>query len=214
MTTRRTAAAGRDVPDGKARRLSRVLGLVGVLLIVVVAGTLAGIAWTLGPGASSGIAGIGGPFALMDQDGRPITDRDLLGKPTAVFFGYTHCPEACPTTLMDMTDRLKALGPDADRFNVLMISLDPDRDKPALLKAYLESFDPRIRAATGTPEAIASVAKAYRVYYQKSGEGEGYTIDHSTAVYLLDARGGVQTLIDYQEPQDQAVAKMRKVLAL
>ncbi|MDQ0473079.1 SCO family protein [Labrys wisconsinensis] len=166
--------------------------------------------------ASSGPAltsSIGGPFTLVDQNGRAVTEKTFLGKPTAYFFGYTHCPDACPTTLMDMTDRLNALGPDGDKFNVVFISVDPERDTSALLKLYLESFDPRITAATGTPEAIASVIKAFHVYVRKVGEGDGYTFDHSTAVYLMNAKGDLVTLIDYQEARDAAIAKMRRALA-
>src|SRR5262249_51210541 len=107
---------------------------------------------------------------------------------------------------------LKDLGPDGDRFNVVFISLDPARDTPALLKTYLESFDPRITAATGTPEMIEKVAKAFHVYVRKVGEGDTYTFDHSTAVYLMDAKGALVTLIDYQEAKDSAVAKMRRAL--
>jgi protein SCO1/2 len=171
--------------------------------------------WFGGAGEAvvSGTASIGGPFRLIDQDGRPITDKDLLGKPTAIFFGFTNCPDACPTTLLDMTDRLKDLGPDGDRFNVLFVSLDPERDTPELLKTYLESFDPRIRAATGTPEAVADMARKYRVFYRKVGEGDSYTLDHSTAVYLMDDKGTLVTLIDYKEDKASALAKMRRALA-
>ncbi len=156
---------------------------------------------------------IGGNFNLVNQDGKPITQAAFLGKPTAYFFGYTNCPDACPTTLTDMTDRLKALGPDGDRFNVVFISVDPARDTPQLLKSYLESFDPRITAATGTPEQIADVIKKFRVYVKKVGEGDGYTFDHSTAVYMMDSKGNLVTLIDYQAPRDEAIEKMRRALA-
>ena len=155
---------------------------------------------------------IGGNFSLVNQDGKPITQANFLGKPTAYFFGYTNCPDACPTTLTDMTDRLKALGPDGDKFNVVFITVDPARDTPPLLKTYLESFDPRITAATGSPEQIADVIKKFRVYAKKVGDGDNYTFDHSTAVYLMDAQGNLVTLMDYQEPRDEAIAKMRRAL--
>lgn len=156
---------------------------------------------------------IGGEFSLVNQDGKPVTQATFLGKPTAYFFGYTNCPDACPTTLTDMTDRLKALGPDGDKFNVVFISVDPARDTPQLLKSYLESFDPRIMAATGSPEQVADAIKKFRVYVKKVGEGDSYTFDHSTAVYMMDAKGDLVTLIDYQAPREEALEKMRRALA-
>jgi protein SCO1 len=155
---------------------------------------------------------IGGDFTLVNQDGKPVNQATFLGKPTAYFFGYTNCPDACPTTLTDMTDRLKALGPDGDRFNVVFISVDPARDTPPLLKSYLESFDPRITAATGTPEQVADVIKKFRVYIKKVGEGDSYTFDHTAAVYLMSAKGDLVTIIDYQAPRDEALEKMRRAL--
>ncbi len=156
---------------------------------------------------------IGGPFSLVDQDGRPVTETSLLGKPTAVFFGFTYCPEVCPTTMTDLTAWLKALGPDADKLNVVFISVDPERDTPQQLKTYLSNFDPHIRGYTGTPEAIAKTAKEYRVYYQKvPQDGGGYTIDHSSAIYLFDAKGGFVAPIGYQSPADRAVGQLRDLI--
>jgi protein SCO1/2 len=184
------------------------------ILMGVIVGTGILIWQTMGSGGgqSTQTSFIGGDFSLVNQDGKPITQANFLGKPTAYFFGYTNCPDACPTTLTDMTDRLKALGPEGDKFNVVFITVDPQRDTPQLLKTYLESFDPRITAATGTPEQIADVIKKFRVYAKKVGEGDGYTFDHSTAVYLMDAKGNLVTLIDYQAPREEAIAKMRRAL--
>jgi protein SCO1/2 len=184
------------------------------ILMGVIVGTGILIWQTMGSrgGQSPQTSFIGGDFSLVNQDGKPITQANFLGKPTAYFFGYTNCPDACPTTLTDMTDRLKALGRDGDKFNVVFITVDPERDTPQLLKTYLESFDPRITAATGTPEQIADVIKKFRVYAKKVGEGDGYTFDHSTAVYLMDAKGNLVTLIDYQAPREEAIAKMRRAL--
>jgi protein SCO1/2 len=184
------------------------------ILMGVIVGTGILIWQTMGSGGGQSLqtSFIGGDFSLVNQDGKPITQANFLGKPTAYFFGYTNCPDACPTTLTDMTDRLKALGPDGDKFNVVFITVDPQRDTPQLLKTYLESFDPRITAATGTPEQIADVIKKFRVYVKKVGEGDGYTFDHSTAVYLMDAKGNLVTLIDYQAPREEAIAKMRRAL--
>jgi protein SCO1/2 len=196
-------------------------GAIGVALAATL-GLSAYLVWTtLGPGGSGFTGGIvsrqigpsiGGDFTLVNQDGKTITQADFLGKPTAVFFGYTHCPDACPTTLTDMTDRLKALGSDGDKFNVLFVSIDPERDKPALLKTYLESFDPRIVAATGTPAQVEDAERKFKVYARKVGEGDAYTYDHSTAVYMMNARGELVTLIEYQAKQDEALEKMRRAL--
>jgi protein SCO1/2 len=155
---------------------------------------------------------IGGSFTLVDQDGRTVTEKNFLGKPTAYFFGFTNCPDACPTALADMTARMAALGDDANRLNVVFVSLDPERDTPQLLKTYLESFDPRIVALTGTPAAVADMAKKFRVYWRKVGEGESYTLDHSTATYLMDSRGELLTLIDHRESKEAAMEKIRRLL--
>ena len=111
---------------------------------------------------SSALA-IGGPFTLVDTHDAVVTERDFLGKPSAIFFGYTHCPDICPTTLLDLTELMKAMGADADRLNVAFVTVDPGRDTPAQLADYLSSFDPRIRGLTGTEAQIAAAAKAYHV---------------------------------------------------
>ncbi|TCS17286.1 SCO family protein [Caulobacter sp. BK020] len=156
---------------------------------------------------------IGGPFQLVDMNGRPVTEKTLLGKPTAIFFGFTYCPEVCPTTMAEMTAWLKALGPDADRLNVVFVSVDPERDTPEQLKLYLSNFDPRIQGFAGTPEAIAKTAKAYRVYYQKvATEGGGYTLDHSSAIYLFDAQGRFVEPIGYGGPPERGLAQLKALL--
>ncbi|WP_413993461.1 SCO family protein [Labrys okinawensis] len=193
---------------------NRLQVIILAALFCVLAAACVTLVLTMGVGgrAPQQTSLIGGDFSLVNQDGKPITQATFLGKPTAYFFGYTNCPDACPTTLTDMTDRLKALGPDGDKFNVVFISVDPGRDTPQLLKSYLESFDPRITAATGTPEQVADVVKKFRVYVKKVGEGDSYTFDHSTAVYMMDAKGNLVTLIDYQAPRDEAIEKMRRAL--
>ena len=133
---------------------------------------------------------IGGPFELVDHDGIKVTDKTFAGKPSVIFFGYTACPDACPTTLSDLSTWLNAIGPDADKLNVLFISIDPERDTSAHLKEYLSSFDPRIRGLTGTGGQIAAVAKEYRVYYKRIQLEEGsYAMDHATVIYLMDRAG-------------------------
>jgi protein SCO1/2 len=156
---------------------------------------------------------MGGPFHLVDQTGRSVSDRDLLGKPTVMFFGFTYCPDVCPTTLADMTAWLKALGPDADKLNVVYVTIDPERDTPARLKSYLTAFDPHIRGLTGTPQAIAQAAHDYNVYYQKVAlQGGEYTMDHSTLIYLLDAQGHMAELVQYGTPNDQVVTSLKRLL--
>jgi protein SCO1/2 len=158
-------------------------------------------------------AEIGGPFRLVDQAGRPVTEKDLIGKPSLIFFGFTYCPEVCPTTLSAVTAWMKTLGPDADRLNLVFVTIDPERDTPKQMAAYLTSFDSRIRGLSGTPEQVAQIAREYRVYYKKVPlDGGDYTMDHSTPVYLVDASGGFRTLIAYQEPPAEAVAKLRALL--
>ena len=164
------------------------------------------------PSAQSSIQ-MGGPFHLVDQNGRAVSDHDLLGKPTVMFFGFTYCPDVCPTTLADMTAWLKALGPDADKLNVVYVTIDPERDTPSRLKSYLTAFDPRIRGLTGSPQAIAQAARDYNVYYQKVAlQGGEYTMDHSTLIYLLDPKGHMAELVQYGTPNDQVVASLKKLL--
>lgn len=164
-------------------------------------------------GAARSLIKIGGPFKLVDMNGARVTEKSLLGKPTAIFFGFTYCPEVCPTTMADLTAWLKALGPDADKLNVVFVTVDPERDTPEQLRLYLSNFDPRIRGFTGAPEEIAKTAKAYRVYYQKvPQDGGGYTIDHSSAVYLFDARGEFIEPIAYQAPAERALRQLRDLI--
>ena len=153
---------------------------------------------------------LGGPFALVDANGRPFTDRDLRGRPAALFFGFTTCPEVCPTTLARWTASLKALGPDADKVRLVFVSVDPERDTPAVLKRYLSDFDPRIVGLTGSPAAVASMLATYHVYARKVPlDGGGYTMDHTAAAYLFDRDGGFQGLSGYQETPQVQTAKLK-----
>jgi len=154
---------------------------------------------------------VGGPFQLTDQDGKPISDESFRGKPFLVFFGFTHCPDICPTTLFEVSEVMRALGPDADRTAALFISVDPERDTPAKLKDYLSSFDPHLRGATGSPETIAAVAKSYRVYYKKvPTEKDDYTMDHTAIVYLMDKSGRFVAPFNLRRPPEQAAADLQK----
>ncbi|HEY2136025.1 MAG TPA: SCO family protein [Xanthobacteraceae bacterium] len=169
-----------------------------------------------GPRTSSAVfqaAQIGGPFRLEDQDGKTVTDQDLKGRPFLVFFGFTHCPDVCPTTLFDVSEVMRSLGPDADRTAALFVTVDPERDTAAALKDYLGSFDPHVRGLTGDTAALAAVAKAYRVYYKKVPlEGDDYTMDHTAIVYLMDKDGRFVSPFSLKRKPEIAAAELRKYL--
>jgi len=159
------------------------------------------------------VAAIGGPFSLTDQDGRTVTDRDMKGRPFLVFFGFTHCPDICPTTLFEVSEIMKALGPDAERVGALFITVDPERDDPKLLKDYLSSFDPHLSGLTGDPGAIAAVAKSYRVYFKKVPLPDGgYTMDHTAIVYLMNKEGRFVAPFSLKRTTEAAAADLRKHL--
>jgi protein SCO1/2 len=158
-------------------------------------------------------AAIGGPFRLTDQDGQPFSDQDLKGKTFLVFFGFTHCPDICPTTLFEMSEIMRDLGPEADRTAALFISVDPERDTPQAMKEYLSSFDPHVRGLTGDAAAVAAVAKAYRVYYRKVPlDGGDYTMDHTAIVYLMDKEGRFVSPFNMKRTAQVAAADLRKHL--
>lgn len=164
--------------------------------------------------ASTGAADIGGPFTLVDQRGQPFTNKTLAGKPALVFFGFTYCPEVCPTTLTRMSGWLKSLGPDADKLNIVFISVDPERDTPSQMARYLTAFDPRIHGLTGTQAEVDQAAAAYRVYHKKVPlAGGGYTMDHSAVIYALDRKGAVSGVLDYDQPDAKALATIKALIA-
>jgi protein SCO1/2 len=158
-------------------------------------------------------ANIGGPFRLVDQNGKPITDQDLKGRPFLVFFGFTHCPDVCPTALFEVSEILRKLGPDAERARALFVTVDPERDTPEKLKDYLSSFDPHVIGVTGDPAAIAAVAKAYRVYSKKIPlDGGGYTMDHTAIVYLMDKQGRFVAPFNLKRTPEAAAADLKRYL--
>ena len=158
-------------------------------------------------------AAIGGPFSLTDQNGRTMTDQNLKGRPFLVFFGFTHCPDICPTTLFEVSEIFRLLGPDADRVSALFITVDPERDTPTALKDYLSSFDPHLVGLTGDPSAVAAVAKAFRVYFKKVPLDQGgYTMDHTAIVYLMDKQGRFVSPFSVKRTTEASVADLRKQL--
>jgi protein SCO1 len=156
---------------------------------------------------SSAVAAVGGPFHLEDQDGKAVTDQDMKGKPFLVFFGFTHCPDVCPTTLFDMSQLMRQLGPDADRTGALFITVDPERDTPQVMKDYLSNFDPHLRGLTGDQAAVDAAVKAYRVYAKKVPlDGGDYTMDHTGVVYLMDKTGQFIAPFDVTKRTPEAAA--------
>lgn len=147
----------------------------------------------------SGQAQVGGPFQLTDQTGRAVDENLLKGKWTAVFFGFTFCPDVCPTTLQALGQAKRDLGPRGKDLQVVLVTVDPERDTPAQLKTYLdnEAFPEGTIGLTGTPEQIAAVAKAYKTFYQKSGEGPDYLMEHSSVVYLMNPEGKFDRALHY-----------------
>jgi protein SCO1/2 len=166
-----------------------------------------------GEAPSAALGGVGGNFSLVDDTGRAFTERDLLGKPAMVYFGFTYCPEVCPTTLTHMSAWLQGLGPAASGLRAVFVTVDPERDTAAQMKEYLSGFDPRILGLTGTPAQIAQIAGDYKVYYKKVPlPGGSYTMDHSSLVYLMDAKGQLAGLISYDDPQAKAIAALQALL--
>ena len=164
-------------------------------------------------GSLVGSVAIGGPFRLTSHEGRPFDSAELAGKPYALFFGFTHCPDVCPTTLLEMSQHLQALGPAADKLKVLFVTVDPERDDAKLLKDYLSAFDTRIVGLTGTPAEIAAVARGYRAYYEKvPGKDGDYSVNHAASVYLMDATGAFKGTFNFQEKAEIQRAKLRRLI--
>jgi len=192
----------------------RFLVLLAAIFIGIglLSGTLYFIAGSNPPG-SGGQTAIGGPFTLTGTDGKAFSSETLKGKPYLVFFGFTHCPEICPTTLFDLTQDLKELGPEANKLNVVFISVDPERDTPDLIKLYLSSFDERIIGLTGKEKEIAEVARNFKAFYKKTPTGDGgYTVDHQVTIYMMDALGRFASATNYQEEQETRLAKIRRLI--
>lgn len=195
------------------RYIFLAVGAVAVILAAVAAGVVHWPRRSPATAVATGDAAIGGAFRLVDQDGRPVDQTTLNGKPAVIYFGFTFCPEICPTTLASMGRWIRDLGPDADRLNFVFVTIDPERDTPAQMRLYLSSFDRHIRGYSGSPAQIAAMAKAWRVYYRKVPTGGGdYTMDHSTPVYLMDAKGHFAGLIAYQESEADSVAVLKALL--
>lgn len=185
--------------------------IILIAACVVAAIVTAGLAFRAGVfNTAPASSAVGGPFQLVDQNGQPTTEKALKGKWSAVFFGFTYCPDVCPGTLQGLAAATDLLGPKAKNLQIVFVSVDPGRDDVKQMKAYLSAdYVPKTTLGlTGTPQQVAAAAKAYRVYYAKVGDGPGYTVDHSTAIYLMDPKGRFTTVIPYNLPPEDIARRI------
>lgn len=203
----------------KALRLLQVTLWAAALTGAAVFGLVQG--GVIGPGSerrsipvAPAVAGIGGPFRLVSHKGRTVTEKDLKGKPSAVFFGFTHCPDVCPTALFDLSDLMKELGPDADKITPVFVTVDPERDTPSVLAEYLQAFDPRILGLSGTTAEVDVAVQAYKAYYRRGAASPtgGYSVDHTAITYLMNKDGQMASSLDSHEPREARLAKLRLLI--
>lgn len=191
--------------------------LLRALAVAPVAGLLAACGQDAPSFKGSDISGthLGKNLSMVDQDGRPRTLADYAGKVLVVFFGYTQCPDVCPTSLAELAQVMQALGPDASRVQVIMITVDPERDTPEVLKQYVQTFNPSFVGLTGTPEQVKQAATSFKVYYAKvpAKDGNGYSMDHSAAFYLMDKQGEARVLAGNGSDVDSLAHDIRALLA-
>ncbi len=196
-------------------RLSAAL-ILSLALLVGGLGILAAVVhFTMPRGGqtATGASAIGGAFALTDQNGKPFTEKDLAGRPSLVFFGFTHCPDICPTKLFEITQMLDSLGADAGKVNVVFITVDPERDTTELLSTYLGSFHASIRGLTGTEQQVTQAMRAYRAYARKVPlDAGGYTMDHTAFVYLMDKQGQFVSTFDVTRDPAKAAQDLRRFM--
>ena len=191
----------------------RILALIAVLALALA--ILTGLAVRKGVlGPPSRTAAVGGPFELVDTRGRTVDQDVLKGKWSVVFFGFTHCPDVCPTTLFELGQVEPMLGPRAGDFQTVFISVDPGRDTPAQMAAYVanDAFPKRLVGLTGSPAQVDAAAKAYHVYYQKVGEGADYVVNHAAYSYLMNPNGGFVCVLPYELSPEQAAAKIKTAM--
>jgi len=199
-------------PPNRHRSPSFLYGMVGLLAATLLLGTGAYI-WVSSGGTPSLV---GGPFTLEDGNGKQVTDRDFRGKYMLVYFGYTFCPDVCPTTLNGVAEALEQLGDKAERLQPIFITVDPKRDTPEVMKRYTAAFSPRLTGLTGTPEQIAKVAREYRVYYAEHRTGPApndFTVDHSSILYLIGPDGKFIAPIRADEAAAQIAADLARLMS-
>ena len=194
-------------------RTTRPLVIVGAFTASLVVGLVL-MLWAFGGLRNvAAPAAIGGPFQLTDQSGQTVTEKNLVGRPTLIFFGFTHCPDVCPTELFEISEVLRAMGTDADRVNAYFVSVDPERDTRAAMKDYLSSFDPHLKGLTGDPAAVARVISDYRVYAKKVPLKDGdYTMDHTALIYLMDRDGKFVSPFRLDRKPEEAAADLKRYL--
>ncbi|MCQ0987478.1 SCO family protein [Jiella marina] len=180
-------------------------------LAAVIAGALVVAYLTLQNTTYGGDEPYGAPFTLVDQNGEPFGSKDMRGKPTALFFGYTHCPDVCPTTLYELASNRQAIEEEGGDFRIVFVTVDPERDTPAVMKNYVEAVSEDIVALSGTPEDVAAMAKGWGAYFAKSGEGEDYLMDHTATTFLLDASGRLAGTLAYGENPETVKGKLEKL---
>jgi protein SCO1/2 len=194
----------------RTRRLA--ISLAAFVLGLVVLGITA-VLTLAPPSRSTGTANVGGPFTLTNQDGRVVTDREFLGRPHLVFFGFTHCPDICPTKLFEISEALRATGDKGRALRALFVTVDPERDSPAVLKSYLGSFDDRIVGLTGTQEAIDGAVRVYRAFARMVPTKDGdYTMEHTALVYLMDKNGRFVGSFNLNRPPAEAAQELLRHL--
>lgn len=196
------------------------LRAVRYVLWALVAVVLAGLGWLSTQNRSTSsiteLASVrlGAPFALVDHTGAAITEAAFAGKPTALFFGFTHCPEICPTTLFELSNWIETLGDDANGLHGYFVTVDPERDTPELLGDYISSFEGRVTGITGEPDKVLALADAWRVYHKKVPlDDGGYTMDHTASIFLIRPDGTLQGTIAFNENPDVALEKLKRLAA-
>ena len=195
------------------RTAARPLVIVAAFATSLLVGLLAVLWATGGVRGVTAPAAIGGPFQLTDQAGAAVTEKDLQGRPTLIFFGFTHCPDVCPTSLFEISEILRAMGKDADKVNAVFISVDPERDTPATMKDYLASFDPHLKGLSGDPAETAKVITSYRVYAKKVPTKDGdYTMDHTALIYLMDRDGRFVSPFNLKRTPEEAATDLKRYL--
>ena len=187
-----------------------------ILACVIGAVIAGGLAWKVGAfrAAPPSAGAVGGPFQLVDQTGKPVDERALEGKWSAVFFGFTYCPDICPGTLQALTATSDQLGAKAKDLRIVFVSVDPERDSAPKVKAWLDAqgAPEGTLGLTGTPEQVAAAAKAYRVVYEKAGDGPDYLVNHSTAIYLMDPEGRFRRVLSYGMTPEQMADQIRAAM--
>jgi protein SCO1/2 len=202
-------------PGGSPRFALAGVAVAGMLILA--AGAVIGFAFREAPHGAAGTVlanAIGGPFRLVDQHGKPFTDADLKGKWQLIYFGYTHCPDACPTALNDMALALDKLGAKRADVGIVFITVDPARDTPPVMANYVASFNAPIVALSGTETEVAQAAKDYRVYYAKHPEPDGdYAMDHSSVIYVMDPQGRFTASFTHENTPDEIADRLQKLLS-